>query len=349
MSLKIGVIGFGWMAYYHYQHIIPKDEGISIVAAYDIAPERKEFIEKLGIQSYATLRSFLKSQVFDTVLIAVPNDLHREISIASMRAGKNVICEKPAALNAEELEEMIAVSSECGVVFTVHQNRRRDADFLSVRKVLEDGTIGKPFLIESRVNGSNGIPSDWRRVKESGGGMLLDWGPHLVDQMLTLVDSPLVEIYAQLMRVKYEVDDNFRIQLKFENGVCAQIEVSTNCFLPLPRWHVLGEEGTLNIANFKNEGSIVRGTVKEIDWSLESVNNYAGSTRTMRPRPDNTIETLENPKMTTDWMEFYRNYKAVLEGRAQLLVRPEESLRTTKVIDFASESDATGKAIRCRI
>lgn len=348
MKVNIGVIGFGWMAYYHYEHIIPNGRDIAMVAAYDIDPERREFVKTLGLRSHDTLDAFLKDGSFDTVLVATPNHLHKDMAIAAMRAGKNVICEKPVALNAAEVEEMIAVSKECGRVFTVHQNRRRDRDFLSVKQVLENGTIGKPFLIESRVDGSNGIPGDWRRTKEAGGGMLLDWGAHLVDQMLLLDDSPVTEIYAQLLRVRYEVEDNIRVQFKFESGLCAQIEVCTDCFQPLPRWHVLGENGTLNITNFKNEGSIVRGTVKEIDWSLESVNNYAGSTRTMRPRPNNTIETLENPQKETDWSAFYLDFKEVLEGKAQLLVMPEESLRVTKVMDAIFESDRKGQSVQCR-
>jgi Predicted dehydrogenases and related proteins len=349
MSIRIGVIGFGWMAYYHYLHIVPKGEGVSIVAAFDIDPERRMFAGSLGLHVHEGLDGFLGDGSFDTVLVATPNNLHKDMSIAALRAGKNVICEKPVALNAREAEQIIAVSEEQGRIFTVHQNRRRDADFLSVKETLEKGTIGAPFLVESRVNGSNGIPGDWRRSREAGGGMLLDWGPHLVDQMLMLVDGPVVEIYAQLFYEKYDVDDNFKTLLKFKNGICAQIEVSTNCFQPLPRWHVLGADGTLNILNFKNEGSIVRGAMKEVDWSIETVENYAGSTRTMRPRPSDTIETLENPKAATDWVEYYRNYKAANEGKAELLVKPAESLRVMTIIDAIRESAERGESVRCHL
>lgn len=351
MQVKIGVIGFGWMAFYHYQHIIPKNEGIEMAAAYDIDPRRLDFAKELGLTAYSDLDAFLKDDSFHTVLVATPNDRHSEMAVAALRAGKNVICEKPATLSAAELEEVIRVSRECGRVFTVHQNRRRDCDFLSVRQALADGMVGKPFFIETRVQGSNGIPGDWRRVRESGGGMLYDWGVHLIDQLLQLIDSPVTEIYAQMFCVKYDVDDNLKVLFRFENGVCAQMEVMTDCFQPLPRWHVLGEDGTLNIMSFQGDGSVIRGTVKEVDWSFESVvqKNYAGSTRTMRPRPSNTIETLDVPKKETDWSEFYRNYRDVLMGKAELLVKPEESLRVAKVVEKAFESSQKGIAVSCRI
>lgn len=347
MKVTIGVIGFGWMAYYHYRNILPKQEDFSIVSSYDIDPERRQFCEKLGMKSYDNLDAFLSDPSFATVLVATPNNFHKEMCIACMRAGKNVICEKPVAMNAAETEEMIEVSEETGVIFTVHQNRRRDRDYKSVRKVIAERTIGDIFLIESRVDGSNGIPSDWRRVKESGGGMLLDWGPHLIDQLLLLDETPLIEVHAQMQKVAYDVDDNFQAHLTFQDGLSMLAEVSTACFLPLPRWHVLGSNGTLDILNFKNEGKIRRGTVKEVDWSIEQVENYAGSTRTMRPRPDNTIETFGNPEAETDWEEFYYNYQRVLEGKDKLLVDPHDSLRVMKVIDLIRQSAEEGHSIQC--
>lgn len=94
--------------------------------------------------------------------------------IACLRAGKNVVCEKPVAMNAAELEEMIAAAKEAGRVFSVHQNRRWDRDYRMVRRLLEEKTLGEPYFIESRVQGSRGAMFGWRGYKVNGGGMLLD-------------------------------------------------------------------------------------------------------------------------------------------------------------------------------
>ena len=81
--------------------------------------------------------------------------------------------------------------------------------------------------------------------------MLLDWGVHLLDQLLLLADSPVREVYAHLLSVKFpEVDDNFKVMLRFENGLSALVEVDTYTFIPLPRWHVSGEKGTLQVDDF---------------------------------------------------------------------------------------------------
>ena len=101
-----------------------------------------------------------------------------------MKAGKNVVSEKPVTLCSADLQEMIEASRECGRFLTVHQNRRWDEDFLTVKKLLAEGTLGEVYRLESRVHGSRGIPGDWRQEKEHGGGMVLDWGVHLLDQAL---------------------------------------------------------------------------------------------------------------------------------------------------------------------
>lgn len=350
MKVTFGIIGFGWMANWHVKKIIPPANAeVEIKAVYDIDEERVKEGIRQGFTGYHSLEEFLEDNSFDNVLVATPNSTHKDLVIAALRAGKNVVCEKPVTLNAEELEEIIRVAKETGRLFTVHQNRRRDRDYCIVKKAIADGLVGKPFFIESRVQGANGIPSDWRRQKEFGGGMLYDWGAHLVDQILQLVDSPVVEVYSHMLNINYQVDDNFKAHLKFENGVSAQIEVDTACFQPLPRWHVLGNKGTLNIQNWECEGNVVQGKVEEIDWGVDASESAAGSTRTMRPRPEETTKNLPLPEVEVSWSEFYRNYRDVLEGKAELFVNSESVLRAVRVLDAIRESSEKGICVRCRL
>lgn len=358
MKVTIGIIGFGYMGYYHYKKIIPKTDDFQVLAAYDVDASRREFVKRLELASYDSLDEFLKDDSFNTVLVSTPNDSHLPLVLAALSAGKNVICEKPVSLNADEIEQMIAASKKNNKLFTVHQNRRRDGDFLMVKNVISEGTLGEVFRIESRVDGSNGIPSDWRRVKKNGGGMLLDWGPHQIDQLLCLVPSKVVSVYADLKSLKYEVDDNLIIELRFDNGLSALVEVFTSAFIAYPRWHILGSRGSLDIKDLDGEGQIVRGIVEEMEWGLHLVDHWgskepaqepASATRTMKPRPEHTIERIRIPKVVQDWQHYYFNYYEVLNGKAELSVKPEESLRVMKVIDVAFESSRTGKSISCYI
>ncbi len=346
-----GLVGYGSIGGWHTKQLLSLPQEFRLAGVYDINPERMKAAEQEnGLHSYRSMQELLDDPQIRTVILAVPNNFHKPLSIQAMRAGKNVICEKPVMLNAAELEEVIAVAKETGRQFSVHQNRRWDKDFLIMKKVLEDGTIGKPFYIESRVQGSKGIPGDWRCVKEAGGGMLLDWGVHLIDQLMYLVDSPVTQVYAHLLSVKFPgVDDNFKLLMRFENGLSALVEVDTYTFINLPRWHVSGDAGTLQIDDFSCEGRIIRARTEEMRWEQGIVYTAAGPTRTMAPRPKETIEQLPLPPMQCDSRDYYRNFRDADEGKAPLAVTPSQALRVMRVIDAVFASAEKGTAVSLHI
>jgi len=348
---KGAIIGFGGMAQMHQQTAgNGKAENVLYTGAYDINAERNELAASKGLKAYSSAQEIFDDSEVDFVLIATPNDYHKDYAIKALRAGKNVICEKPVTMNRHELEEIIKVRNETGKLFTVHQNRRWDRDFVIVKKAVEDGMIGKPYYIDSRVQGSRGIPGDWRCVKEAGGGMLLDWGVHLIDQVLQLVDSPVVSVYSIMLKTRYEVDDNFKLILTFENGTTSQIQVDTNCFISLPRWHVSGMSGTLQIDDWDCGGRIIVPSKTEtVNFDEYIVVTSAGTTRTMAPRPPETMDTLPLPEVNPEWIEYYVNFANALSGKEKLLVTAEQALRVMTVIDYTFESSDTGKVIECRI
>jgi scyllo-inositol 2-dehydrogenase (NADP+) len=97
--------------------------------------------------------------------------------------------------------------------------------------------------------------------------MLLDWGVHLIDQIMWMIKSPVVSVYTHMLSVKFSgVDDNFKLLLRFENGLSALVEVDTYTFIPLPRWHVSGDRGTMQVDSFDCTGRIVRAKTSEMRW-----------------------------------------------------------------------------------
>lgn len=347
---NLGIIGFGGMGGWHKKSILEMPEEFHLAGVYDINPARVKAARKEGITGFDSLEEILAEPTIQAVIVAVPNNFHKEISIKAMKAGKDVICEKPVMITAADLEEVLEVSRATGRQFSVHQNRRWDKDFRIIKKLVDDGTIGTPFYIESRVQGSKGIPGDWRCVKEAGGGMLLDWGVHLIDQIMWMVDSPVTEVYAHLLTVKFpEVDDNFKLLMRFENGLSALVEVDTYTFINLPRWHISGDKGTAQIDDFSCKGKVVRANTVELKWEEGIVYTAAGPTRTMAPRPEETLEKLDLPEMVTDAKDYYRNFRDAAEGKAELVVKPEQAMRVMKVLDAVFESAEKGKSITVRI
>jgi len=241
----LAIVGFGGMGNWHRELIESGIDGLFVKGVFDIKQERLEYATENNLHAYKSLDELLADEEIDIVLCATPNDCHMDVTTKALKAGKNVVCEKPVAMNSDELKIMIDTANECKKLFVVHQNRRWDEDFLTMKKIYDDKLLGDVFNIESRVHGSRGIPGDWRGEKEHGGGMVLDWGVHIIDQMLQMVKEKVKTVYCKLDHVTNEiVDDGFKLFLTFESGKTALLEVGTSNFVELPRWYMQGNNGT---------------------------------------------------------------------------------------------------------
>ena len=174
MKHKIGIIGYGNMGSWHAENINSRIENLEAVGIYDIDEERCELASKAGLTVHPTAEELLDSGI-DIVLIATPNNFHKYYSILAMEHGVNVVCEKPACLNSEELEEVIAVSERTGMLYTVHQNRRFDIDYAIMKEIIDSKVLGKLYFLDSRLYSNRGSSGRWRSTYEAGGGTLYDW------------------------------------------------------------------------------------------------------------------------------------------------------------------------------
>lgn len=343
------LIGYGGMGSWHVRNLRMIPETVQICGIYDISEDRQKAAAENGLNVYPSLEALLADEQVELVTLAVPNHLHRPLAIRCMEAGKNVISEKPVAVTTDELRDMIRVSRETGKLFTVHQNRRFDEDFLSAKKIYDENMLGHVFNIESRVHGSRGVPGDWRNRREYGGGMILDWGVHLIDQMLQLVPEDVVSVYCREHHVtNEEVDDGFYSCLTFASGLTATIEVGTSNFIALPRWYIEGENGTAVIRDFKMNGEII----KVCDWEKKDavpVVTAAGLTKTMAPRTADTIQHYDLPRIESDVHDYYRNIDLALQGKAEQLVTHKQMLRVMRVMEAMMRSDENGMIVHERI
>lgn len=351
-KVKHALIGFGGMGGWHINNITKNlGEYIEELGVYDIRKEARDSAKEKGLYAFDSLEKLLESDA-ELVTIATPNNFHKELSIACMKAGKNVICEKPVMMNAQELTEVIKVRDETGKVFAAHQNRRWDKDFRIFKEIVNQNLIGKPYYVESRVLGSRRSLEGWRAYKIDGGGMVLDWGVHLLDQLVWFFsDARVTDIDAHLFNIfTKEVDDNFKTFIRFSNGVSALIEIATNCLVNLPRWHVTGERGTAVIEDWACNGKIVRiSSDAKMTWDNDIVYTAAGPTRTMAPRPASTTEILPLPTPQDADNDYYKNIINVIRNGAELIVKPEQSLRVMKVVDTIFESARLGCSVKCDI
>lgn len=349
---NLGIIGYGGMAGNHNRQLSQGNVRVRIKGVYDINSERMEVAKEQGYIAYESKEALLGDPDIDIVLVATTNDCHKSLSIEALRAGKHVLCEKPVTMSSEELIEIMEVAKECNRVFTVDQNRRVNRDFVNMWRTIDSGVIGKPYVIESRVEGSRGMPEGWRTTKALGGGMMYDWGVHLIDQMMYMTKEKVTNIFCKMYYINYdEVEDNFRLTMTFESGLTAHIEISTNNFINHPRFYVLGTEGTMVITDWDGTGKVVKKLCDDNTWGAEIKTVKAGPTKTMAPRDPSTVQVIEltEPKDVKDNLDpVYEQLVDAIEGK-ELLIKPEETLRVMKVMEAAFESAEKGIAINTTI
>lgn len=347
---NLGVIGFGGMGQYHCASLNAFDVRVKPYAVFDTDPQKMKEAEDKGMRTFASAKELVESPDVDIVLIATCNDSHMENAIAALKAGKHCICEKPVCLSSSELARVMETEKTAEGLFTVDQNRRTNSDYLLARSVIESGKLGKVYRIETRVHGSRGLCEGWRVTKRLGGGMMLDWGVHLIDQIMHMTPQKLTSVYCKMFSVKYpEVDDNFSLELTFEDGLSVLVECDTNNYIQLPRWYVLGEDGTMKIDDWDCNGEIIRGK-GDGGWKKLVFYTAAGPTTTMAPRLPETVEKELIKAEPEDSMrglaDVHAGFVKAIEGKAPLAITSAQAMRVMKTMEAAFESARTGDAVK---
>lgn len=349
MALKIGIIGHGFMGHEH-EKMLTAFDGIQVTAICDIDPAVLSDVTE-GIKVYHTAEELIADPEVQTVLIAANNNQHKKLVIEAAEAGKDIICEKPVALSLEELDEMEDAVKKAGVHFTVHHQRRFDQDYRTLKAVFDSKTLGEPFLVKTMLYGYNGNMHDWHVIPEEGGGMLYDWGVHLIDQMLWMIPGKVTSVFANVRNVINErVDDYFHIMMKFESGIVAEIELGTYYLSDKNHWFerhwfLGGNKGSAYVDGFEPEGKIVRTEHLLKNVGSKRTITAAGPTRSFGPPPDGLILTEELPVAATKHEDYFTNYLNAIEGKEDFLVKIDETRRVLRLMDAIRESARTGRSV----
>lgn len=354
MALRYAVIGYGFIGRRHVKTLMDFEQS-TCVAVCDINPKRLDEVRELYPQMhlYGDAETMFGAESLDGVIVSANNVAHKELVIAAAQHGCNIICEKPAALSVAEFDEMMEAVERAGVSFTVHQQRRFDKDFATVMRIFDEGLVGDVYTVQSSLYGYNGNMHDWHVYKNQGGGMLYDWGVHLIDQLLYMIPGKLKTVYADVRNViNAEVDDYFKIILRFENNVTAEIELGTYFLNDAPNWFerhwfVGGNKGSANVNKFDPEGAIVRTThllENVADDQDKSAKSY-GPTRSFGVPEPGLIVSEPLPKVDVEQSDYFVNYFNALAGKDEMLVKPQEVRRVLRVMEACRESAATMRTV----
>ena len=247
--VRVGIAGLGRSGWsIHVTTLEQLPEHYRIVAVCDLDPARRAEAEaRLGCRSYVEFEELVRDREVDLIVVAGPSHLHARHATAALRAGKDVLVEKPFATSLREAEGVVAVARETGRLLSGSQDQRYAADFFKVREVIESGKLGRILTIRIAWHWFR-RRWDWQTVRELGGGSLNNDGSHAIDQVLLLLPEGTPEVFCHMETTPLsagDAEDHVKIILRIPGGPLADLEFSNANAYPQEPWLVMGTQGGL--------------------------------------------------------------------------------------------------------
>jgi len=344
-DLRIAIAGFGLAGETFHAPLIAATPGLSVAAVATSKPVRaaRARAQYPGVEVVPDADSLLAdADRFDALVVATPNRHHVPIARAALHRGLAVVVDKPLAASAGEAQALVDDFAVAGVPLTVFQNRRWDGDFLTVRRVVEAGTLGKITRLESRYERLRPEVREgaWRELPGAadGGGLLLDLGAHLVDQALTLF-GPVVRVYAEIdvRRPGAVVDDDVFLALEHAGGVRSHLWMSLLAPVGGRSLRVSGTHGGIQTPGLDPQEDQLAAGVRPGDrgWGEGEparLADRAGDERRIAIAPG-------------AYELYYAAVRDALLGEGAMPVDPGDSVAALRVIDAARASAASATVI----
>lgn len=246
-KLRTVVVGLGRIAWgFHLPQICGHD-GFELCAVVDPCRERlEEARRKFGVtRLYEDFSTMLEEVRPELTVIASPTIFHATQAVEAMRSGSDIFCDKPVALSFGETDTMFAAAERFGRRMMVYQPHRLTPEAVGARRIVDSGKLGKIYLMERHIS-YYARRNDWQAFRRNGGGMLLNYGAHYLDQMLDLLDYKVRRARCELRRIASlgDADDVVHALVTTGKGVLIDLDINQAVALPLPEWRICGEWGT---------------------------------------------------------------------------------------------------------
>ncbi len=332
-DIKAAVVGYGGAYNMGRKHLTEmKQAGMTPAAVVELDPERLKVAQDdfPGIETYASLGQMLRKSDADLITLITPHNTHAKLALQGLRAGRHMVCEKPFAITTAECDAMISVAREKKRIVTAYHNRHWDGWIMQAVKKIRTGVIGEVFRIEAHMGGY-GNPGDWWRAsKKISGGVLYDWGVHLLEYALQIIRDDIVEVsgYAHngfwsnktCWKKDTNEDESFAV-VRFKGGKWVTLNITNLDANP--------KKGMLEITGTK--GTYILAQNYEIVTQVDG----------------ETVRTSGKAPASEGW-RFYKNIAAHLVKGTPLVITPEWARRPIHILDLASQSARKGQALKAK-
>lgn len=338
--IKIGVIGYGFSAKTFHLPLISHAENIQLVA---ISTSKGDVVREAypDVKPYDSALELIRKSDAELVVITAPNDVHYELARASLNNGKHVIVEKPMVISSDQGQELRVLAKSNGLILSVFHNRRWDGDFLTVKKLIQDGSLGDIRLYESHFDRFRPAVKDrWRERAGPGSGIWSDLGSHLLDQSLCLFGMPEA-LTARLMisRDNSETTDYFHVQLHYPN---CEVILNGSSFSAGPnlRFHLQGTKGSfIKYGLDPQEDQLKAGITPDMPLFGQEDSRYSGMLYTEE-------RNVRIPTEVGCYQSYYSKISRAIMEKEAIPVSVEEAIQVVKLLGIAELSNRQRKTIQ---
>jgi scyllo-inositol 2-dehydrogenase (NADP+) len=345
IDIRVGLLGFGLAGSAFHAPMVSATPGLRLAAVVTANPKRAAAVldRYPGVAVVPNVDDLLDRGDIDLVIVATPNDTHVRFARLAIERGADVVVDKPVAPTAREARDLQRLADHLGRIVTVYQNRRWDTDYLTLRRLLEAGTLGHVRRFESRFEGWR--PEATGGWRESGdpalaGGVLYDLGAHLIDQAVQLF-GPVASVYAEMdaRRAGVGADDDAFVALRHVGGVLSHLWMSKVAADAGPRMRVLGGDAAFVTYGLDPQEAALRlgGVPSDSGWGRHSDGRTASLVRGDVAEPVHLVPG--------DYGAFYTAVERAVRSRTAPPVAVEEAAYVLDVIAAARRSATEGAVI----
>jgi predicted dehydrogenase len=343
-EISVGLIGYGMAARVFHAPIIESVPGLRLkkVVERHADDSRKRYPWVEVVRDHNIL---LRDDEVDLVVIATPNASHFDLARQSLLAGKHVVVEKPFATASGDAHQLITLAGSRDRIMSVHQNRRWDGDFQTVRRVLDGKLLGRLVEYEAHYDRFRNFPREgaWKEGEGPGSGILFDLGSHLIDQAQVLFGLPqMITADIRVQRDFARTADYFELILHYDN-LKAILRAGMLVREPGPRFILHGTEGSfVKYGIDPQEEALKQGlTPSTPNWGEDHKDHWGTlNTQINGLHIQGRVETIAG-----NYQAFYRNIVDAINGRADLVVKPEEAMNTIRIIELAIQSHSERRTV----
>lgn len=333
-ALKVAAVGYGGAHNMGRAHLNEmRRAGMIPTAVADIDTARLPVAEQdfPGIQTFSCIEDLLEKTDVDLVTIITPHNTHAPLAMQCLQAGRHVVCEKPMTVTVEECDGLIAEAAKNNLLISTYHNRHWDGCVMHAVERIRAGEIGDVVRVEAHIGGYYKPSDTWRSSRTISGGILYDWGVHLLEYSLQILDAEIAEVSGFAKNGFWASQSSFGedtnedegfLTVRFKNHTWLTMSISA-----IDMNAKEADRGILEITG--TQGTYILWGDR---WRIKTRNNE-----------ETVVREGRNPASMS--YKFYENIASYLAGKDALVITPEWARRPVQILDLAVQSAKLGHSL----